>query len=48
MDQSKHYRFQGFSPFTRPNVIEVADGLVIVDAEEEVEGGVTHDPGPGA
>jgi hypothetical protein len=30
------------------DLVEVADGLVIVDAEEEVEGGVTHDPGPGA
>ena len=28
--------------------VEVADRLVVVDAEEEVEGLVTHGPGPGA
>jgi hypothetical protein len=28
--------------------VEVADGLMVVDAEEEVERAVTHDPGPGA
>jgi len=28
--------------------VEVADGLVVMDTEEEVEQGVTHDPGPGA
>jgi hypothetical protein len=28
--------------------VEVADRLVVVDTEEEVERGVTHDPGPGA
>ncbi len=30
------------------DALEVTDRLVIVDAEEEVERGVTHDPGPGA
>jgi hypothetical protein len=28
--------------------VEVADRLVVVDAEEEVEPVVTHGPGPGA
>jgi hypothetical protein len=28
--------------------VEVADGLVVVDAEQEVERALTHDPGPGA
>ncbi len=27
---AKHYRFQGFSPFTRPNVIEVAEGIPFI------------------
>ena len=26
----RHYRFEGFSPFTRPNVVEVAEGIPFV------------------
>jgi len=24
---ARHFRFEGFSPFTRPNVIEIAEGI---------------------
>src|SRR5260221_2898980 len=27
---ARHYRFEGFSPFTRPNVIEVAEGIPFI------------------
>jgi len=27
----RHYGFQGFSPFTRPNVIEVAEGIPFIE-----------------
>src|SRR6185369_7611475 len=27
---ARHYHFEGFSPFTRPNVIEVAEGIPFV------------------
>lgn len=31
---ARHFGFNGFSPFTRPNVIEVAEGVPFVDLTE--------------
>lgn len=31
---AKHYGFEGFSPFTRPRVIEVAEGIPFIDLTE--------------
>jgi len=35
---AKHFQFEGFSPFTRPNVIEIAEGIpfiALTDYREE-------------